>query len=99
MRPALTARADVPSDKAERYAKQLVAHLGRKVEWSTDGAVSTATIAGCTARVVVAEGVLTLLAEADDEDALARGQAVLADHLVRFGQRDELVVVWSRGGG
>ena len=32
----LTARADVPTDAPERYAKQLVSHLGRKTEFTTE---------------------------------------------------------------
>ena len=42
MTAPLTARADVATDAPERYAKQLVAHLGRRVEFSTEGGRSTA---------------------------------------------------------
>ena len=48
----LTARADVPTEVPERYAKQLVSHLGRKVEFTIDGPTSTAAIAGGTGVVV-----------------------------------------------
>jgi hypothetical protein len=91
----LTARADVPTDAPARYAKQLVSHLGRRVEWTTDGPVSTATIAGGTGIVEVGDGILTLHAEASDAETLARVQDVLGRHLERFGQRNELVVTWS----
>jgi hypothetical protein len=91
----LTARADVPTDAAARYGKQLVSHLGRKVEWTTEGAVSTAAIGGGTGTVDVGDGVLTLRAQASDVDALARVQDVLGRHLERFGQRNELVVTWT----
>ena len=91
----LTARADVPTDSPERYAKQLVSHLGRKVEWTTDGPVSTAAIAGGTGVVEVGDGVLTLRAQAPDGESLARVQDVLGRHLERFGQRNELVVTWD----
>jgi hypothetical protein len=91
----LAARADVPTDAPERYAKQLVSHLGRKVEWSTDGPVSTAGIAGGTGTVEVGDGVLILRAEAADTESLARVQDVLGRHLERFGQRNELVVTWA----
>ncbi len=91
----LTARADVVTDAPARYAKQLLSHLGRRVEFVTEGAASTAELAGGTGRVVVGDGVLTLLAEAPDAEALARVQHVLGSHLVRFGQRNELAVTWT----
>jgi hypothetical protein len=91
----LTARADVPTEAPERYAKQLVSHLGRRVEFTTDGPTSTATIAGGTGVVVVGDGVLTLLAEASDAETLDRVQDVLGRHLERFGRRNELTVVWT----
>jgi uncharacterized protein len=94
----LSARADVPTDTPERYAKQLVAHLGRRLEWATDGGTSTARVGEGTGRVVVGDGVLTLLAEAPDAEGLARVQDVLGRHLERFGQRNELVVSWSSVG-
>ena len=93
----LTARADVPTDVPERYAKQLVAHLGRKLEWTTAGPLSTATIGTGTAVVEVGDGVLTLHAEAPDGESLAHVQDVLGRHLERFGQRNELVVTWAVG--
>jgi uncharacterized protein len=91
----LSARADVPTDAPERYAKQLVAHLGRRLEWATDGGTSTARVGEGTGQVVVGDGVLTLLAEAPDAEGLARVQDVLGRHLERFGQRNELVVSWG----
>jgi hypothetical protein len=91
---AFTARADVPTPTPDRYAKQLLSHLGRRVSWSTDGAVSTAAIAGGTGTVVTGDGVLTLQAEAPDAEALAQVQHVLGSHLERFGARNELTVTW-----
>ena len=99
MSAPLTARADVSTDAPARYAKQLVAHLGRRVEWTTEGAVSTAAIAGGTGVVEVGDGVLTLRAQAPDAEALERVQDVLGRHLERFGQRNELVVTWSADPG
>jgi hypothetical protein len=96
---AVTARlraiADVRTETPARYAKQLVSHLGRKVEFATDGDTSTATFFEFgTGSIVVGDGVLTLLAESPTAEGLARVQHVLGDHLQRFGQRDELVVTW-----
>jgi uncharacterized protein len=93
----LTARADVATDAPQRYAKQLVSHLGRRVPFTTDGDRSTARFGDGTGSVVVGDGVLTLLAEAPDAETLDRVQQVLGSHLERFGQRNELVVTWVRG--
>jgi uncharacterized protein len=94
----LTARADVPTDVPERYAKQLVSHLGRRVEFTVEGPRSTAVIAGGTGIVEVGDGVLILRAQAPDAATLDRVQDVLGRHLERFGQRNELVVVWAEDG-
>jgi uncharacterized protein len=94
----LTTRADVRTDVPERYAKQLVSHLGRRVEFTVDGPRSTADIAGGTGIVEVGDGVLTLRAQAPDAATLDRVQHVLGSHLERFGQRNELVVVWTDDG-
>ena len=92
----LTSRADVTTDAPDRYAKQLVAHLGRKVAFTTQGATSTATFGDTTGQVVVGEGVLTLLATGPDAEGVARVEHVLGSHLERFGQRAALSVVWNR---
>lgn len=92
----LTSRADVGTDAPARYAKQLVSHLGRKLEFTTNGPTSTATISAATAQITVGDGVLTLLATSSDEQGLATAEDVLGRHLERFGQRDELAVTWIR---
>lgn len=33
----LTSRADVATENPERYAKQLLSHLGQRTTWTTDG--------------------------------------------------------------
>ena len=39
----VASRADVATESPERYAKQLVSHLGRKIEFTVDGQATTAT--------------------------------------------------------
>jgi hypothetical protein len=95
--PLITSRADVATDAPARYAKQLVSHLGRKVDFAVDGDTSTAAIGGATAQVVVGDGVITLLAAGPHEEDVARVEHVLGSHLERFGARNELAVVWVRG--
>lgn len=92
----IISRAHVSTATPERYAKQLVAHLGRKLEFSTEGATSTTTIGEATGQIVVGDGLLTLLATGADEESVARAEQVLGSHLERFGQRNEITVAWSR---
>jgi len=93
----LTSRADVATDAPDRYAKQLVAHLGRKISFTTEGGTSTATFGDTTGQVVVGDGVLTLVASGPNDEGLARVEDVLGRHLERFGQRAGLTVRWTRG--
>ncbi len=92
----LSSRADVVTDVPARYAKQLVSHLGRKVEFVEDGDTWTAHVAGSLARITVGDGVLVLQAEAPDVESLARVEHGLGNHLERFGQRHEFTVTWQR---
>ena len=85
--------AEILTDAPARYAKQLVSHL-RRTSWHTEGDTSTADLAGGIATVTVGTGVLTLRAKAGDMDTLQRIQQVLGSHLERFGQRNDLTVVW-----
>jgi hypothetical protein len=94
----ITSRADVQTPTPGRYAKQLVSHLGHKLTFTTDGDTSTASIGEGTGRIVVGDGVLTLLASGADEASVARVEDVLGRHLQRFGQRNELTVTWVRAG-
>jgi uncharacterized protein len=93
-----TATAVVTTDAAVRYAKQLLAHLGRKnsVE-DVDGAPEGGRLvfAYGIGTVRPEDGRLVLEAFAADDESLARVQDVLARHLERFGARRELSVHWS----
>jgi hypothetical protein len=89
----------VTTDAALRYAKQLLAHLGRKVAVEDVAGVPNAQ------RLVFAYGSgvlrpeperLVMDAAADDEESLARVEDVLTRHLERFGARRSLAVSWQR---
>jgi hypothetical protein len=69
--PAITSRADVTTDTPARYAKQLIAHLGRKFDFTTDGAISTATIGYAIGHIIIGDGLLTLLATGDDDSSVS----------------------------
>ncbi len=94
----LVSTAVVITDAPARYAKQLLAHLGHKVivePMADDPQGGRLLFAYGTGTVHVAGGSLVMDARAEDAESLARVQDVLARHLVRFGARRELEVVWS----
>jgi len=93
-----TSSAAIVTPKAERHAKQLVSHLGHKLEFRTDRTTSTATIGAGAGQVVIADdgSALTLVALGDDTETLATVEHVLGSHLERFAQRDALTVASTR---
>jgi uncharacterized protein len=93
-----TSTAVVPTEAAVRYAKQLLAHLGRKnpiepVDGAPDGGRLVFAYGSGTVRPE--DGRLVLVAVAADDESLARVQDVLGRHLERFGARRELTVRWT----
>lgn len=86
----------MPTERPERYAKQLAGHWARKTDQTEgDGATVLTFEAGSVVALRPAEGGLHVevtVPEGDDVDTFAR---VVAEHLQRFGQRDELEVTWS----
>jgi enamine deaminase RidA (YjgF/YER057c/UK114 family) len=95
------ATAVVATDAPARYAKQLLAHLGRKREVQPlDGVPDGGTLVfdDGVGHVRPGGAALVLEAVADDADALARVQDVLGRHLERFGARRELSVRWRPAG-
>ncbi|CAM00624.1 hypothetical protein A8924_1697 [Saccharopolyspora erythraea NRRL 2338] len=93
------ARAEVATDKPERYGKQLASHLGRRCGVADeDGGVRiTLPVESGAGSCLLAyrPGVLELRAEAEDAEVLDRVRDVVGRHLERFGQRDSLVVRWQ----
>lgn len=92
--------ATVATDRPARYAKQLTAHMARKVQTSWDDAAATGTVDFPTGHLDLSCSPASLRLElrADAAD-LARWEQVVGVHLVRFGTRDELVVQWRRADG
>src|SRR3954453_17583126 len=92
-----TKRGTMPTERPERYAKQLAGHWARRGEVVEDEATTTLTFE--TGQVVVlrpVDGRLDLEVSVPDEGELTvdRWAEVVAEHLQRFGQRDELQVTW-----
>jgi hypothetical protein len=92
--------ARVSTDRPHRYAKQLAAHLGRKVEssWDEESGLGALTFGMGTATLTAEPGLLLLAVEGEAEN-LDRLEDVVGRHLVRFGAKDELVAEWHRDNG
>ena len=93
-----TAVAHVPTASPERYAKQLVSHLGRRCEVRHEADGSRLVLAAGECLVRPGADVLELHATAPDAESLTRVTDVVGRHLERFGQRNEMHVVWTANG-
>lgn len=89
--------AEVATERPERYLKQLISHLGREVdaEQAEDGCSGALTFSAGNCALAAETGTLRMTARAEDAERLAAVETVVAGHLVRFGERDALVVEWS----
>jgi hypothetical protein len=99
----LIAEANVETERSSRYLEQLCRHVSlvaqrhpqmqAQVEWSEDRGVIRFGGARCTLRAD--PGVLTLRAEAPDEESLHQLEQRVAGRLEQVGRRDRLTVTWS----
>lgn len=90
------AAALVTTDRPERYAKQLAAHLGRRAEIRDEPEGTRIVLTRGECLLVPQEGVLRMEASAADEESLDNVMDVVGRHLERFGRRKELQVSWTR---
>ena len=105
----LIAEATVATDRSRRYLVQLCRHvklaaqrnslMQADVEWSDDRGLISFGWGRCTLRADL--GVLTLRAEAADQEGLHQLEQHLGDRLEQVGRRDRLTVTWAppQGGG
>lgn len=102
MTNTVTSSAAVVTDRAPRYGKQLVSHLGRRSVGHWDEATGSGSLDmnDGAARVTLRSAPDALLIEIRSaaSDA-ATYEDVVGRHLVRFGERDELAVAWNRSDG
>lgn len=89
--------AFVATEAAERYARQLASHLGRRLTVEElPGGVRHLAFAKGTATLTPEPERLVMRAEAEDAESLAVVEDVVGRHLERFGRRAELIVTWRR---
>ncbi len=90
-----TVNGTMATDRPERYAKQLVGHWAKRGPVTTeDGATVQRWDTGQVIELRPGDGVLEVEITVVDGDDAARFAQVVKEHLERFGQRDELNVVW-----
>ncbi|MGW7023310.1 DUF2218 domain-containing protein [Streptomyces decoyicus] len=89
--------ARVATDRPHRYAKQLAAHLGRRINatWDEESGQGRLAFPNGTGTLAAIPGALVLTVESSEPN-LAALEDVVGRHLVRFGLKDELVVQWRR---
>ncbi len=84
------------TERAARYAKQLGGHWGRKGSvLEQDGATVITFHSGQVVTMTPEPATLWIEVSVPEDMDVDRFAAVVADHLVRFGSRDELVVEWE----
>jgi hypothetical protein len=86
--------ATVSTQRADRYVKQLLSHMGRKAGVVAEGDGHRLTLSTGSCIVIAHPDEIELIATADSEPALRTVEDVVARHLERFGNRDELHVAW-----
>jgi hypothetical protein len=91
-----TRRGTMTTDRPERYAKQLAAHWARKGSaGEEDGATVIRFETGQVVVMRAEPGRLQIEASVPEGGDPERFALVVKEHLERFGQRDELDVVWD----
>ncbi len=91
-----TAHGTMATDRPERYAKQLVSHWSKHGPVTTeDGVIVQQWETGQVLTFRPADGVLNIEVSVPDEADVAGFADVVARHLVRFGTREDLSVVWT----
>ncbi len=91
-----TAHGTMATDRPERYAKQLVSHWSKHGPVTTqDGVIVQQWDTGQILTFRPAEGVLNIEVSVPDDADVTQFAEVVERHLVRFGTREELAVVWA----
>ena len=90
-----TVTGTMSTSRPERYAKQLLSHWSKRGEAVEEGgALVQRWEGGQVIRLRAREGALEVEVSVPEGDDSARFAQVVKEHLERFGQRDELDVVW-----
>lgn len=90
-----TVTGTMATDRPERYAKQLVSHWSKRGPVTTEGGATVQRWeTGQVLRLTPRDGALEVEITVVEGDDAARFAQIVKEHLERFGQHDELDVVW-----
>jgi len=91
-----TTQGVMATDRPERYVKQLASHWAKRGTQSrSEGATVLEFETGQVVVLRAVAGALEVEVSVPDEGDIERFAQVVKEHLERFGQRDELDLVWS----
>jgi hypothetical protein len=89
----------IPTGHGRRYMIQLCKHFGHRLEASFDDREGRIGFAGGEVRLRASPDNLMVVADAEEDEALARLERVVESHLRRFAFREpDLAVDWRRAG-
>lgn len=95
MTDTLTSRSTLATPNASRYLQQLCKHFEHKLPVSYDASTGSIAFASGVCALTADADALTMVVTPTSPDTLAQVQDVVARHLVRFGFREDLTVVWA----
>lgn len=87
-------RAVVATTRPDRYRRQLISHLGRRLKIWEDEVGHWFGFEEAHCCLSSQEDALVLTAAAARAEELVRVQDVVGGHLERFGSKDSLTVTW-----
>jgi hypothetical protein len=88
--------AEVPTERASAYLKQLCKHFRHRHSVTFSDSVGTMTFPFGVCRLHAHDGRLVLVGETADPEKIDYLERVIGGHLERFGRRDALDVSWRR---
>ncbi|RIY03345.1 DUF2218 domain-containing protein [Aureimonas flava] len=91
-------RADVTTQHASRYLQQLCKHWAHKFSVEFDPHRGTIEMPAARIALEARNDRLLVDVNAEDAAALERMEGVVAEHIVRFAFREDLVFDWTREG-
>ncbi|MFC1439832.1 DUF2218 domain-containing protein [Streptacidiphilus sp. N1-10] len=98
----VSAHARVPTERGERYGKQLCGHAAWKAsraQWTPpDGVIEFPGSTG-VCRITAEPDCLLLAVDAATPADLVRLQQIVGGNIERFGAREDLTVTWTDGPG
>ncbi len=89
-------RAEVPTEHAVSYLKQLCRHWGHKFPVEFDDAHGKITLPKAYVTLMSSPATLSVYLEVADPADQERMEEVVAEHLQRFGFREPLAFQWLR---